>query len=167
MNKEVTEKEVIEDLKISRYVFNSKFSRYQYIREDLIQESLIALMKARKIFDKTKCSYITFACKVVTNAMKMYLRKEYKHEDIENIEDYMFEIEDKISDLNSWLHIKTTISKVIKNSKKPLVIETIVNLLCQGYNGIEIAEHLGMSRTYISKLINTFRKNLSLELLNL
>lgn len=164
MNNKGTEKEVIEDLKISRYVFNSKFSRYRYIKEDLIQESLIALMKARKTFDKTKCSYATFAYKVATNAMKMYLRKEYKHEDIENIEDYMFEIEDKISDLNSLLYIKTTISKVIKNSKKPLVIETIVNLLCQGYNGIEIAECLGMSRTYISKLINTFRKNLSLEL---
>ena len=63
MNNKGTEKEVIEDLKISRYVFNSKFSRYRYIKEDLIQESLIALMKARKTFDKTKCSYATFAYK--------------------------------------------------------------------------------------------------------
>ena len=166
MNKEVTEKEITEDLKISKHVFKTFFAGYQYLKEDLIQEGVLALMKARKSFDNTKGVYSTFAFKVATNAMRMYLRKEYRYEDVENIEDYAFEIADEINDIDISIHIKNSIVDVIENSKNPRVIEKIVNLLGCGFTGIEIAESLNFSRTYVSKLINDFRKRLRKELIN-
>lgn len=164
MKKEITEKEITEDLKISKHVFKTFFAGYQYLKEDLIQEGVLALMKARKSFDNTKGVYSTFAFKVATNAMRMYLRKEYRHEYVENIEDYAFEIADEVNDIDNSLNITIAINNSIAKFKKSDVMSEIVRQVKNGYTGLEIAETLQISRTYISNLLNKFRKQLKAEL---
>lgn len=164
MKREITEKEITEDLKISKYVFKTFFAGYQYLKEDLIQEGVLALMKAREHFDNTKGAYSTFAFKVAINAMRMYLRKEYKYEENENIEDYTFKLVDEVNDIDNSLNITIAINNSIAKFKNADVMSEIIKQIKNGCAGFEIAEKLQISRTYVSKLLNNLRKQLKTEL---
>ena len=76
---EKEKREMEEDLKISKYVYGRLFNKYHNLKDDLIQESLIALWRARPRFDSAKGAYSNFAINVSVNAMKMFLRKELRH----------------------------------------------------------------------------------------
>lgn len=54
----------------------NKFRALPLDAEDLVQEGLIALFKAAKEYDETKgCNFLTFADRVIDNAMLDYIRK--------------------------------------------------------------------------------------------
>lgn len=63
-------------------VYNSKFSGFGYLCEDLIQEGMMGLWNACKSFDKSRgTAFSTYATKCITRAMVDMLRKEMRHKE--------------------------------------------------------------------------------------
>ena len=71
------------NMRLVPYVYEMCFTNYKELKEDLMQEGYIGLLRA---IDKYKpeldTSFSTFAFFCIRNAMGMYMRKELKH--IEN-----------------------------------------------------------------------------------
>lgn len=61
-------------------VFNSRFSDFRWIEEDLIQEGMIGLWNACQTYDSSRgTSFSTYAVRCISNQMGMYIRKEKKY----------------------------------------------------------------------------------------
>ena len=64
-------------LKIVNAIYNKYFKKYYWLKEDLIQEGNIALLRACEKFDSSKeTKFITFASTCIRNAMMIYIKKE-------------------------------------------------------------------------------------------
>lgn len=151
------EKEIIEDLKISNFVFSRYFSVYKHLKDDLVQESLFALWNARKNFNPNISTYITYACNVSKNAMKMLIRKEERHLNNADIEEFqeILKITPKFEDYVSTMQDIEKLKRL--NKKYPKVI----NLLLAGFNHKEIAQKLNFTRQYVDKVIMEMKINFS------
>lgn len=155
------EKDYLEDLKISKSVFGLYFSRYKKFKDDLIQESVIALWRARSRFNGKKASYASFAYRVSINAMKMLMRKESIHFAIQNffelgdIEDLSFDI-DRVVEIDPCVLIE----RALRGKKNDVVIK-ILKLVVQGYSCAEIGRQMHMSRAYVNRLLHEVRSELT------
>ena len=154
---EVEEK--VEDERISNYVFNRCFKMYHYLKDDLIEEGLVALWKAREDFDETKSTYITYATEVAKNAMRMFLRKEFRHLDNENIDDLKVDIEDEKINIDNSIHCRDIIQQVLDNLKSDKeIISRIIDLLELGFSRFEISGLLNMTHQTISNKLKKFKQ---------
>lgn len=155
------DKEYLRDLKISKRVFALYFSNYQNLREDLIQESLIALWRSRAQYDEKRGSYSNFAMNVAINAMKMFLRKENKYM---NYEDLPNDLIDESFDIDSYLDLRIRIEKKLKLlTKKQAVIVEILGYVVAGYSSLEIAKKMNFTRSYVNMILHDFRKTYNLD----
>lgn len=157
------EKDYIEDLKISRYVFDRWFSNCHVLKDDLIQESIVALWRARPKFKNEIGSYSTFAVKVSNNAMKMFLKKEncFVHEELP------CDLVDNSLDIDSRLDLFFRISKRLDSlSKKQRIVVEMLDLLVAGYRQREIAKKMNLSRSYVCWCLRKFRETFDLDMLD-
>lgn len=65
-----------EDMAISCWVYSKKFKNLIFLKDDLIQCSLIALYRYREKYDNTKGTYFTYANKISYFVMLSFIRKE-------------------------------------------------------------------------------------------
>ena len=161
-----SKKNYIEDMKLSFAVYNKYFKKYSYLKEDLIQESIVNLWKGRKFYNKSISSYSTYAFGVSLDAMVRYLRKNvFDNISLETpiseelrLIDVIPGQELKINDLG----LDKLIKQVKKNTKKEYTkyIE-FIDLFCSGLTCKEITEIFNCSRQFTSKLLCYFRKDLS------
>lgn len=157
MKKEKREME--EDLKISKYVYGRLFNKYHNLKDDLIQESLIALWRARPRFDSTKGAYSNFAINVSVNAMKMFLRKELRHSNNLSLDDLQIDFEDESIDFENSIDLELRLKFLSSkcNDKENNMLTTIVNMFKKGLDPCEIFKELKISSTYFYKLLKKFQ----------
>lgn len=170
---EYTEKDYQEDLRISQWVFNKHFNKFLSYKEDLIQESLMRLWKAKTRFDKSRGNLGTFKVIVSINSMKIFLRSERRH--IDNLvlgselnsghEDDLVDLMDLIASDEidtDKIDLKDTISKVLKTKKEKF--RKVVNLYLQDFTQSEIAKEVDNSKTMVNRMLKTFKKDLGKEM---
>ena len=147
------------NIKLVRYVYNKKFEKYHWLKDDLLQDGAIGLLKAIETCKDEK-TFIKYAITIIKREMYCTIRKERKYIDnlsIEAFDDDDICLEDNKSIDNSKICIaKTIYSKVIKDKKfsshKPIIDKWIGGESC-----VEISSDIGCSRQNIDKIINSFR----------
>ncbi len=170
---EYTEKDYQEDLKISQWVFNKHFSKFLSYKQDLIQESLMKLWQAKTRFDETRGNLGTFKVIVSINAMKICLRKERRH--IDNLvlgselnsdhKDDLIDLMDLIANDEidtDKIDLTDSILKVLKTKSEK--VRKVVKLYLQDYNQAEISKKIDNSQAMVSRMLKTFKNDLSKEM---
>lgn len=145
-NDNYTTTQMNEDLKISNLVFKLNFSKYRYLKDDMIQEALIALSNAREKFIPEFCSYSTFAFKVAKNAMCMFLRREIKSEFLP-YDDSIFQIEDNSTPVDFNIEFQDFLNDLLDKCKQKdkEKMQQAFLMLAAGYSVLEIINKIEMS----------------------
>lgn len=148
------------------YIYNLKFNNYKYIKDDLIQEGMVGLLKAINGFDENrKTKFTTYAYKVIYNTMLKYIiNKEQKHylhclsiDDVEN--DLVDEVEEKNEATLDLDIIEKYINKNYcedKFTKNVAILYFFKNL-----TQYEIAKIFLCSQTKICETIKKIRNNIN------
>lgn len=144
-------KEFEELSKMANLVFRKYFLRYKQFKDDLIQEGIIQMWRSSTRFNKDyNVKLSTFFFVVCLNAMRLYLRKEYKN--MNNVElDESICIIDKVDVMDKVIqqeNFENICKEVCFLDKK------IIGLYIQGFNFTEIGKCLGYSRQYITQRFN-------------
>jgi RNA polymerase sigma factor (sigma-70 family) len=149
------------NIKLVRYVYNKKFEKYHWLKDDLLQDGAIALLKAVETCKDEK-TFIKYAITLIKREMYYTIRRERRHVGNLSIEAFDNDdicLEDNKSIDNSKICIaKTIYSKVIKDNKF-LVHKPIIDKWIGGESCVEISSDIGCSRQNIDKIINKFRNS--------
>lgn len=147
-------------------IFNDNFKSYENLKEDLLQEGYIALLKCEKKYDKTKGSFYNYCKKPVINAMLKFIEKEKKntflsYQDLvnENEETTFADITKNKEDEILKVEIKITINEILSNfqdNQKKIIKEFLQFDKTQ----TQIAKDLNFSIDYVNRVINRFREEL-------
>jgi len=147
-------------------IFNDNFKSYENLKEDLLQEGYIALLKCEKKYDKTKGSFYNYCKKPVINAMLKFIDKEKKntflsYQDLvnENEETTFADITKNKEDEILKVEIKITINEILSNfqdNQKKIIKEFLQFDKTQ----TQIAKDLNFSIDYVNRVINRFREEL-------
>ena len=168
---EYTQQQFENDSKTANFIFNKYFSKYKFYKEDMIQESLIHLFKARKTFKTGGASYRTYACSSCYNCMFNFVRANCNEKYItqslsEPISDNLT-IEDtlgekmQINELGLDRVFKAIIHKVKrklgdKSNSYLKFIKCKLNFM----SNKEIEERLGCTRQFVCKLNKQLRADI-------
>ena len=146
-----------EDKTISLSVFKKKFNFLQWLKDDLIQVSIIALYRVRlNKYDETKGIYLTYAFTSSYHAMLMFIRRETKYFnnlsldfeflDDDPLEHFIGEEQDFDKNLR-YEQLLSVCNKVIE--KKGRNFKHIAREFMQGKSPGKIAKDMGVSRQYV------------------
>lgn len=169
---------VINNVKFVYYLLNKYFSPTPTVKanyEELIQAGMIGLVKSAKNFDSKKgMKFTTFASTCIFNEIAMLLRNINKHsqyyshslnEAVPNSDDkleFVDAIPDKSLDIDRMTGLKDEIcqalSYVLSNFK--LQAQAIIFYDLGGLIQNEIAEKVGISQSYTSRVLNNSRKKI-------
>lgn len=147
-------------------VFNTRFSKYRYIEEDLIQEGLIALWTACEKFDASRgLAFSTFAVTCIKNAMLNYLAKERRYRSNTTSGDTVLDEEigeatilDTLEDTRAEdFEEKVLLAEVLEIAKETGHLE-IIRLKLEGYSQKEIADIFKVTPSAISARCRVFYK---------
>ena len=147
-------------------IFNTHFNNYENIKEDLLQEGYIALLKCEKKYDKTKGSFYNYCKKPIINAMLKFIEKETKntflnYQDLVNQEeettyaDITKNKDDEISQIELIITINEIASNFPNNQRK--IIKEFLNF---DKTQTQIAKDLNFSFDYVNRVIKRFREEL-------
>lgn len=151
------------DSKIATFIFNKYFSKYKFYKEDMIQESLIHLFKARKTFKSGGATYRTYACRCSYNCMFNFIRVNCNEKYItQSLSDKITDdltIEDTIGEkmqINElgldrvFIAIKRNVKRKLGNKSNSYLkfIDYKLALL----SNAEIKQKLNCSRQFVHKL---------------
>lgn len=148
------------------YIYNSKFNNSKYIKEDLIQEGMVGLLKAINGFDENrKIKFTTYAYKIIYNTMLNYIiRKEQKHNlhcvPIDNIEN---DLTDDFIEKNELILDLDIIEKFINsNYCDDKFTKNVATLyFFKNVNQYEIAKIFLCSQTKICRTIKKLRNDIN------
>lgn len=182
-NKKAREKIIVHNIKLVLNRVIKKFINVEWDKEDLVSIGLIGLIKAVDTYDISKNCFSTYAVRCIDNEIILFLRKIKKYskensfiEIIENKDSsnlYISKIQsDNKTDLVSEYEKKELILELKKqlNSLNPKD-RKIIKLYFGFYNDkqytqTQISEIMGVSRSYISTIINKNLKNIKYSLIN-
>lgn len=143
------------------YVISKEY--YDFLKdEDVFQEGMIGLFKARKYYDKSKShSFSSFAYTCIKNEIGMYLRKENRQMklDLISLEEPVFDEHDS-NDITIADQITSTAATkfiIDENVYISELDEKILKLSGQGYTQREIAKIFGCSQAQISRRLKHLR----------
>lgn len=177
-----TMQDYLQDLKISKYVFKKIFKTLVNDKEDLIQESLLALWKSKNKYDKSRGKYFQFAYKTSKNAMLGYIRNNKNDASILSIyNDVIDEIQIvdilasndyEITQINeNYLSLFKEILRIFKTDKSikkrnQLFKKVLIRYYFYNIKQIDIAKELNITRERVSKIIkitnSILQKNIKL-----
>lgn len=156
------------NLKLVGFIYRKYFSRFEYIKDDLIQEGNIALWKSTSKYDSSKGEFSTFAGVIIKNKMNNYIRKEinYRKHLVVDFDFGNLEIEDvKYNSIdekeNVVYDVGNVYDKIIKNLKTEQ--QKIINDWYVYQNTYKVAEKNNFSRQYVCKIVNKFKDNFKEE----
>ena len=184
-NKEAKEKLIEHNLRLVVYIAK-KFDNTKVGAEDLISIGTIGLMKAINTFDATKSIKLaTYASRCIENEILMYLRKNSKQKFEVSIDeplnvdwdgnelllsDILGTDEDIIyKDLETQADLKV-LNQALKtiNGREKMIIELRFGLHSKDGEELtqkQVADLLGISQSYISRLEKKIMKRLNREML--
>ncbi|MDF2651731.1 MAG: polymerase subunit sigma-70, partial [Paenibacillus sp.] len=148
-----------------RYIhyFAKKYYSPQWNYEDLVGAATLGMTKAINSFDERNgAKFSTYSARCITNEIFMFMRREKKHLSAISIEqpigydekgnDYTIidtlQSEEKEMD---WREISPIVNKVLGNS--PRRTQKIMRLFFENQTHAEIGKRLGLSQSYISRII--------------
>ncbi len=154
------------DYKIACSVFYKKFRNAEFLKEDLIDVGLIAILNSRHNFLKEKSKFSTFAFNVAFCAMKKYLdSNKYIQSLSDKITDDL-KIEDTIGEemqINE-LGLDRVFNAIKRNVKRKLGDKSNSYLKFIDYklalmSNAEIKQKLNCSRQFVHKLNNQLKND--------
>ena len=175
-----------EDKRIANYVFFKKFKKYFDYKDDLIQSSIIALYRARELYNEEKGKYSSYAVQTCIYTMLDFIKTEqkknnlglnlsldYELEEGYTIEETLgecvdyeqkFRIEDlkkdilKIIKKRNYKDVssKQNINKRNTEFRKSEIIA--IDYFVNGKSEKQIRKDLGLTRQCVNKVINKYRK---------
>ena len=165
-----------EDKTISLSVFKKKFNYLQWLKDDLIQASIIALYRVRQnYYDETKGEYLTYAFTSSYHAMLMFIRGEIKYFDnlsldFEYLDDDPLENfigEEQDFDKNLRYEQLLSVCNQVIDKRRSKNIKYIAREFFLGKSPGIIAKDMGVSRPYIYKVIAQIKRLLKEKLLKM
>lgn len=170
MNKSERDKLVLDNQRLVYYFYEQlkKSPLIENNKEDLISEGMIGLVKAAKCYEPDKgCKFATFAGRCITNQMLMYIRKLNK----QNCEVSLYApigydkdgnqllLEDVLEDKRDIeeqglcnIEFDRFIQKLTEKKR------AILQAYSQGYTQKQIAEIVGLSQSYVSRIVAKLKK---------
>ncbi|NCC71319.1 sigma-70 family RNA polymerase sigma factor [bacterium] len=149
-----------ENKELVYFVYNKQFKKYDFLKEDLLQEGFIALFKSCKKFDISKgIMFSTYAIKAIYNNMLCYLvRNELK------FYNKCISLDELQDDLNFEIGGGFEIETNLLYNKKNITDEQlkIIQLKLDGFNQKEISKMIGISKSYVSKKFSNIKVKLNL-----
>lgn len=143
--------------------YNKHFQGYRWLKDDLIQEGMLGLWKACQSFDPGKGNtFATYAVKVIKNEMTMLLRKELKHPKADEL-DILLDRDCRCALLDA-VDRKVLWEEILREAEL-LGCKDVVLLKVTGLKQAEIAEKLGISQSYVSRLLSSLSKIVKKKLL--
>ena len=148
--------------------------------DDLISNGIIGLIKAVDNYDVTRnCKFHTYAFKCIDNQIRMSFRNEKKYLDVISLEDNLYQDDDSnilikdviIDDTDEYEKIFTNdeyliIRKIVDSLpiKEKDIIKMYFGFDGKIYNQKELAEVVGLSQSYLSRLICKILKKITYKL---
>lgn len=145
------------NMKLVYYVYNKRFKKYNWLKDDLLQNGFIGLWKACKNFNENaETSFSSFAYSCIKNEMNIILRKENEYNLID--EEFCFELtEDKSQNFDERLDFLIDIRNEANKHKN----KKIFNLWANGYTQKEIGNIVGKSQSRVCRNIKDINKKLN------
>lgn len=181
-NQLAREKIINHNMRLVNFIVNKNFKNFSIDVEDLESVGLSGLIKAVDYFDIEKNNkFATFATRVIYNEILMFLRGE-KHKNYESLEEPIYTgndgeeltLGDTLSD-DKYDFVKTTeemdslkqVREFVLNlpeSREKQVIIMYFGFGNKSYKQHEIATILGISQSYVARLIEKTIKKIGNEL---
>lgn len=155
---EYTNKEYLEDVKLAIYTINTMFKTLKLEKEDLVQECVIKLWKARERYTKDKGGYSNFAINVCKNNILNIIREKEKSINDVSLndvvkEDITFEelqsCADDLSDVDCKLDVLNAVKDLL-NKEKTTKKKKIYKYLLNNHSSRVIARNVGCSISYVN-----------------
>ena len=135
-------------------VYNKRFAKYRWLKEDLIQEGNLALYLACQKYDVNKdTKFSTFATICIKNAMMMYLKREIKEITNSVCDDVM----DYVCD-ESVLYNGDYEEIELKEKLSDLEEKSILSLMVAGFNNREISERVQKPYRVVNKKVKDIKE---------
>jgi RNA polymerase sporulation-specific sigma factor len=160
------EKLVTENMRLVMYIYQNKLLKSNFVfrhQDDLISEGYIGLIKAAIYFNPNRnCQFATLATRCILNQMLMYIRRQKKHNKVISLDaeicpeifrsDTIADDKDYIAEVDEAMYATPFLKKLNPTQKE------IVKQVTAGKTQKEIALSIGLSQTYIGRLIRGMRK---------
>lgn len=147
------------NIPLVKYVYSNKFEKYFWLKEDLIQDGMLGLLKAIKTCNNEK-TFPQYAITIIKREMYNTLRREKRHSNNLSIdafaEDGVYLEDNETIDNNKISIAKIIYSKVITD-KKFVAHKPIIDKWIGGQSCVDISISNGCSRQNVDKIINKFR----------
>lgn len=170
-DKSAKDKLVKHNMKLILKLISTRYSRIPCEKDELVLSGSLGLSSAINTYDVSKnIKFSTYATKCINNEISKYVTKMYKEKGMLYIEDVIFDVND-----DSELNYKEVISSNfnVENDYEQKELVAIVNERLEqlesrersiltmyfGFNNTkcvtmqEIAENLGISRSYVAKIM--------------
>lgn len=157
-------------------IYNDRFTRIpsnEHIKDDIIQEGLIALWKACQNYDESRgIKFITYAYKGVYNSMMCYASRHHKRERcIVSIE--MSIREDRDGSVMTYSDIIASSDNSIEDYEINDIINQVIstmddtakivcNKIREGYSQREIAVMLNTTQPQVSRVLKKLKSKLKI-----
>jgi RNA polymerase sporulation-specific sigma factor len=157
-----------DNLYLVELVFNSRFKRYRYLKDDLFQEGYIALFKSCK---SSRENIKKYAVKAIYNNMLAYvLYKENKHskycETFSELENKKFDIE-SVED-NSYednFNIDILKNKILNSRETDRNSKIITTYIFDGLTQAQISSKFNLNQSQISRINTRFKNKIKEEII--
>ena len=170
---------VEENIALAKYIAG-KYENTGVEYDDLFGLAQFGLFKAAKTWDESKSKFSTYSAKCMNNEILMYLRK-VKDKYTDSLDDVAFsgdplssttgyDITPSNTNVEGEVLFQSYMDKVDYFIKSLPDREAYIFINYYGINGLEmsqreIAEYLGISQSYISRLVKEMTKQLKQEVL--
>lgn len=158
--------------KLLHYIINKYRNSNGYDHEEMFGEANIGFVKAIYTYDPdTGHAFSTYLAKVVHNQCLMFLRKVKRSRVYDSVSldmeivgkdgsrtllvDLLWDGRDEARMIDDWDFIKSVEEKAIRGAEHRKIAE-IIELQGQGLGQTEIGVRLGLSQSYVSRLLNGY-----------
>lgn len=136
--------------------------------DDLVQEGMVALCKAAKTYQEIKGRFTSYACACIENQIGMFARKrmtERRHT-AESLDvrfgdgEESFTMEgiadiERVEDAYGAILLREAVGALDGRKRR------IMMLYMAGFRQVEIAEKLGISQSYVSRIISACQREIA------
>lgn len=149
-------------IKVSTAVYNKYFRRHSEMREDLINEGIVGIIKGLRFFSEERGAFSTFVFVCARRNMQLYLKRELKFRGAiasDYVEDVMNFIPDDNAELSLPYDANSEINKIrdIANELSPRK-KQIANDLLDCKTPKELVAKYGVTKQRISQIYVTLKK---------
>ncbi len=179
---EVRDYIITRNIRLVKIIVHSRFGNTPYEEEELVSVGLIGLIKSVDTFNVSKnYAFGTYAEKCITNEILMFMRREKRHNVVQSLDTPTDRdkdgnetlLGDRLEDPTNpilaceekfiWKEIRRIVSNLSERDRKVILLYFgFYNDKC--YTTWEIAQMLGITQTYVSRLIRKSLKKIAEKL---